>query len=76
MILDSYKKCFNIIYIFSLSFFVDATWRPVQKYIEDEMNVKHSETDPCFVDAYSADALNNMIDTQHKIIDYMKKWDH
>ena len=73
LILSIYKNCFSRIYIFSPSIDVDSTWIPVKKYIQDEMKVEHTEKEPLFFDHYSADALNNIIETQHKIIDYLKK---
>ena len=33
MILDMYRGCFNIIYIFSPSIDIDHTWKPVKEYI-------------------------------------------
>ena len=73
LILSIYKNCFSRIYIFSPSIDVDSTWIPVKKYIQDEMKVEHTDKEPLFFDHYSADALNNIIETQHKIIDYLKK---
>ena len=35
MVLDIYKDCFSRIYIFSPSIDVDATWTPVNSYIEN-----------------------------------------
>ena len=37
------------------------------------MKVEHTEKEPLFFDHYSADSLNHIIDTQHKIIEYLKK---
>jgi len=73
LILNIYKNCFSRIYIFSPSIDVDSTWTPVKKYIEEEMKVEHTEKEPLFFDHYSADALNHIIDTQHKVIEYLKK---
>ena len=73
LILNVYKNCFSRIYIFSPSIDVDSTWIPVKKYIQDEMKVEHTDKEPLFFDQYSADSLNNIIDTQHKVIDYLKK---
>ena len=73
LILNIYKNCFSRIYIFSPSIDVDSTWIPVKKYIHDEMKVEHTAKEPLFFDHYSADALNKIMDTQHKIIDYLKK---
>ena len=42
MILDIYRDCFSIIFIFSPSIEVDMTWRPVRDYIRKHMKVRHS----------------------------------
>ena len=71
MILDIYKDCFSRIYIFSPSIEVDSSWIPVKEYIN-----KHIELEPdeeIYFDHYDPKALHDILDTQHKIIDYMKK---
>ena len=73
MILDIYRDCFSRIYIFSPSIDVDATWLPVKKYIESDMKVHHTEEEPIYFDHYDPVALHKIIDTQHKVIDFMKK---
>ena len=73
MILDLYRDCFSRIYIFSPSIDVDTTWLPVKKYIESEMKVKHTDEEPIYFSHYDPEALHKIIDTQHKVIDYMKK---
>ena len=60
-------------YIFSPSIDVDMTWEPVKKYIEHEMKIAHTDKEPLFFDNYDASALQNIITTQHKVIDFMKK---
>ena len=40
------------------------------------MKVKHTKEEPIYFDHYDAEALSDIIDTQHKIIDYMKKQGH
>ena len=37
MIIDIYKGCFSIIYIWSPSISVDNTWKPVKDYIRDHI---------------------------------------
>ena len=76
MILNIYKFCFCRIYIFSPSIDVDSTWLPVKKYIEDEMELKESDKEKFYFDHYDPDELQNIIDTQHKVIEYMKKKGH
>ena len=73
MILDIYRDCFARIYIFSPSIDVDHTWKPVKKYISEEMKVVHSDEEPIYFDHYDPEALSNIIDVQHKITNYMKK---
>ena len=73
MILDIYKNCFSIIYIFSPSIDVDSTWIPVKEYIEKEMKVQNTKEDLIYFDHYDPESLHKIIDTQHKVIHYMKK---
>ena len=72
MILDIYRDCFSRIFIFSPSINVDSTWNSVKKYISDEMKVEHTEEEPIYFDHYDANALQNIIDIQHKITTYLK----
>ena len=73
LILNIYKNCFSRIYIFSPSIDVDMTWTPVKHYIEHEMKIAHTDKEPLFFYNYDASALQNIITTQHKVIDFMKK---
>ena len=75
MILDIYKDCFSRIYIFSPSITVDASWVPVKHYIEHDMKID-TKKEKIFFDHYDASELNNIIQTQHKIIEHMKKQGH
>ena len=47
------------------------TWTPVKHYVEHEMKIAHTDKEPLFFDNYDANALQNIINTQHKVIDYM-----
>ena len=71
LILDIYKNCFSRIYIFSPSINVDSVWLPVKKYIENEMKID-TKKEQCYFEEYNATDLKNIIDTQHKIIEFMK----
>ena len=73
MILDIYRDCFSRIYIFSPSIHVDYTCKPVKDYIEKDMKLRHTEEEPIYFADYDPDALENIINTQHKIVTYMKK---
>jgi len=72
-ILDIYRGCFSRIYIFSPSINVDYNWNPVKQYISNEMKVQETEDDKFYYETYEPDALEKIIYTQHKIIEYMKK---
>jgi hypothetical protein len=73
MILDIYRGCFSRIYVFSPSIDVDATWEPVKSYIDENLKVKHTDEDPLYFDHYDPVALENIVRTQHKIAEHMKK---
>ncbi len=75
MVLDIYRDCFSRIYIFSPSINVDTTWLPVKKYIEKEFKI-NPEKENIYFDHYNPTDLMNIISTQHKITDYMKKQKH
>ena len=73
MILDIYRDCFSRIFIFSPSIEVDATWGPVKNYIEKHMKVKNTVEEPIYFDHYNPEALENILTTQHKITNFLKK---
>jgi predicted AAA+ superfamily ATPase len=75
-ILDVYRDCFERIYIFSASIDVDQSWEPVKEYIEKHMKVKHSEEEPIYFDHYDSESLAHIIQTQHKVTEYLKKNNH
>jgi hypothetical protein len=71
MILDIYKGCFSRIYIFSPSIDVDHTWNPVKDYLKHELKQDERKEKYLF-DSYQPGELIKIIQTQHKIIDFMK----
>ena len=73
IILDIYRDCFSRIFIFSPSIEYDATWRPVKDYIEKRMKVKDTVEEPMYFDRYDREALENILTTQHKITNFLKK---
>jgi len=73
LIMNIYKGCFNRIYIFSPSINVDYTWQPVKKYIEEEMKVFETDKEKIYFDSFDVAELTQIIDTQHKIIQYLKR---
>ena len=40
------------------------------------MKVKHTDEEPIYFQEYEPEALEHIIDTQHKIVTYMKKQGH
>ena len=72
LILKIYRNSFERIYIFSPSVDVDDTWNAVKKYIKDVMKVD-SEKEQIYFNHYDATALQKIIDTQHKVIEFQKK---
>jgi hypothetical protein len=71
LILHIYRGCFERIYIFSPSIDIDSTWSPVKKYQSEIMKV--DEKDKLYFDSYNPNELENIIDTQHKVIKLMKE---
>ena len=72
MILDIYKDCFDRIYLFSPSIDVDKTWKPVKEYIEKSLKV-NPDKEKIYFDHYDAEALQDIIATQHKVAEHMKE---
>ncbi len=73
MIMDIYRDCFSIIFIFSPSIEVDMTWKPVKDYIDKHMKVRHTAEEPICFDHYDPEALAKILETQHKITTFLKK---
>jgi Poxvirus A32 protein len=71
MILDIYKGCFSRIYIFSPSIDVDMTWNPVKDYLENDLK-QNAKKEKYLFDSYQPHELMRIIDTQHKIVEFMK----
>ena len=74
MVLDIYKRCFSRIYIWSPSVEVDNTWKPVKDYIRDR--IKPSDREKCDFDSYDPAELEQVINTQKKVIYYQKEQKH
>ena len=68
LILDIYKDLFERIYIFSPSIHVDHTNDNIKKYLDNK--IKLSDDEPAlYYDHYDPEALQDIIDTQRKIIE-------
>ena len=73
MILDVYRGFFAKIFIFSPGIEVDATWRPVKDYVEKHTKVKNTAEEPIYFDHYNPEDLENILTTQRKITNFLKK---
>ena len=71
MILDIYRGCFERVYIFSPSSFVDKTWEPVKEYLNKTINLSENEP-PLFYDTNDQENLERIIDTQRKVTEHLK----
>ena len=71
MILDVYRGCFERVYVFSPSSFVDKTWEPVKEYLNKTINLSENEP-PLFYDTNDQENLERIIDTQRKVTEHLK----
>ena len=72
LMLKIYRGSLERIYIFSPSVHMDDTWKAVKKYISDVMKVD-AEKEQLYYEEYDPVALEKIIDTQHKVIDFQKQ---
>jgi hypothetical protein len=70
--IDIYRSCFERIFIFSPSINLDHVWRPVKKYIREELGVDEAKEPFCF-DTYNEEALERIIAQQFKLAEFMKE---
>ena len=71
MILDIYRGCFERVYVFSPSSFVDKTWEPVKEYLNKTINLSENEP-PLFYDTNDQESLEKIIDAQRKVTEHLK----
>ena len=71
LILKVYRNSFARIFLFSPSVHNDPTFTEVKKYIRDELHVD-DEKEQTYFDKYNPADLENVIERQKKIINYMK----
>ena len=71
LILDVYRGCVSIIYMFSPSIDIDDTWIPVKKYIDEEFTKTKDEQ--IYYQDFDGEAVQNILTTQEHIIDHQKK---
>ena len=72
LILRLYRNAWERIYIFSPSVHIDSCWKPVKDYIEKDLEVDGSK-EPFFFDTWEPDVLNDIVDTQKRVIEESKK---
>ena len=72
MIMNIYRGCFNRVYIFSASIHVDMSWQPVIRYLKNDLKQDEIKEQYLF-DTYNESELQKIINTQFKLIQYMKK---
>ena len=72
-ILDIYRDCFEMIYIWSPSINVDDSWLSVKKYLDEHVNKTKDKT---YFDSYDHEELEHVIETQAQIIEYQKMKGH
>ena len=71
VVLDISKNVFSRIYIWSPPIDVDGKWLPVKKYIKEGLKVD-TEKENCFFEEFIPEELEKVIETQHKITEYIK----
>ena len=67
-----YRNCFERIHIVSPTATIDEAYREIIKYVETELKID-SNKEQYLYDEYNAEALQHIIDTQRKIVEYQKK---
>ena len=72
LVLKIYRGCFERIYIVSPTAHIDEAYKEVIKDIEKELKVDNKKEQYLY-DEYNPEALEHIIDTQHKVIEYQRK---
>ena len=72
IIMSLYDNVFSNIYIFSQSIHIDPVWNPVKKYI-DNLTKNSKVKEQHYFDFFDDAAMTDIINTQNKIIDYLKQ---
>ena len=65
LILDIYRDCFERVYVFSPSIFVDNTNKAITDYLDSKIQLSEDEP-PLYYDHYDPDSLERIITTQKK----------
>ena len=72
LLLNHYRGCFEKIYIWSPTMAVDKTWDSVKEYCKKELKQVENKHDKYLFDTYNPEDMQKVIDTQFKVIEYMK----
>ena len=73
LIMDVFAHKWERVYVFSKTAKTDHTWEAVDKFLRK--NLKIPEDEQLFFDDFDVDKLNEIIETQKRIIEYQKKKD-
>jgi hypothetical protein len=65
------KSCFERVFVFSPSVDIDSSWGPVKEFVRVNMGVPDSER--CFFHTFDHDALDKIVENQHKMTIAMKE---
>ena len=72
MIFRLYRNAWERIYMLSPSVHIDSSWKPVQDYIEKDLKIDGSK-EPFFFDKWEPETLNEIVETQKRVIEESKK---
>ena len=70
LLLETFRGKFTKIYYFSASSTLDVNLGPLQKYCEKHLG--QGENDPCLYDNWDESVLENIVERQKKVCDYVK----
>ena len=70
-ILDVFRDVFERVYVFSKTVNSDTNWEPVLRYIRKDLKVPEEEQ--VFFEDFDVQALENIIESQKRIIEYEKR---
>ena len=70
LLLETFRGKFTKIYYFSASSTLDDNLLPLKKYCEKHLG--QGENDPCLYDSWDESVLENIVERQKKVCDYVK----
>lgn len=69
LVLDVYRGCFERVYLFSPTAFLDQTWQPVREYCEKHLDLQGEE---CFFETFEPSKLAEILAVQKAITQNLK----